>query len=376
MADFGWVGPAITATDNLLSRFESHWQNNKNREFAADQANEQRVWESAEAEKARDWQSREWQRQFDAQNAYNTPSAQMARLKEAGLNPFLNQSSVGSGSSVSVPSTPSSSAPSGASASAPPISTPMLHDVGLGFTQARAVDAQNANALAQSFKTSVEAAKDLWTISPKLAKNFLSEAAKRYGQDSNAFSMFSQRFELDMRNKDLENERIELANSLTKKFGSKQAERQLDLIDNQIVHIVASIGKMASDAKVNDSEIKKLASDVAKNFAEAGLFNVQAGQIKSFLPYLINKLSFENGTAAMNFLENSAEFGANQSYFEWLGTDKAKQSRKMSKVFDSQNNAFNKFMQELMKMIPTGSVPAMMNNSGKSSQTFGWYGFY
>ena len=160
----GWLGPAITATDNLFSRFESHWQNNKQREFSADQANEQRVWESAEAQKARDWQSREWQRQFDAQNAYNSPSAAKARLLGAGINPWLSQSSVGSGNSSPV-STPPTSVPSGASASAPALTSPLTHDVGAGFTQMRGVNAQIANQQAQAFKTSVEAASMLWKIS-------------------------------------------------------------------------------------------------------------------------------------------------------------------------------------------------------------------
>lgn len=58
----------------------------------------QNNWQAAENDKDRDWQSEEWLKQFFAQNEewlkrfnleneYNTPSAQVARLKAAGINP-------------------------------------------------------------------------------------------------------------------------------------------------------------------------------------------------------------------------------------------------------------------------------------------------
>ena len=51
-----------------------------------------------------------WQQQFDAQNAYNDPSAQLDRLEDAGINPltqdggFANTSEPVSGASVGLPS--------------------------------------------------------------------------------------------------------------------------------------------------------------------------------------------------------------------------------------------------------------------------------
>lgn len=51
-----------------------------------------------------------WQKQFDAQNAYNDPSAQLDRLEAAGINPltqdggFVNISEGASGASVGLPS--------------------------------------------------------------------------------------------------------------------------------------------------------------------------------------------------------------------------------------------------------------------------------
>lgn len=66
----------------------------------------------------RDAQSQLWAQQFDATNKYNSPSAQLERLYEAGINPltfkdFENTSSAGVGGSVSGGGSYQSSLPSG-----------------------------------------------------------------------------------------------------------------------------------------------------------------------------------------------------------------------------------------------------------------------
>lgn len=96
---------------------------------------EQNDWQSSENDKDRDWQEltwldhflkeneeyssrlsqqqNQWQSQFDITNAYNAPSAQMARLKAAGINPSAmlgaGQGSLASfGQSSALPSSSSS----------------------------------------------------------------------------------------------------------------------------------------------------------------------------------------------------------------------------------------------------------------------------
>lgn len=63
--------------------------------LAGHQAKKQREFEQAEAQKQRDWSEHmanyqnEWNlEQWNRQNEYNSPSAQIARMKEAGLNPL------------------------------------------------------------------------------------------------------------------------------------------------------------------------------------------------------------------------------------------------------------------------------------------------
>ena len=86
-------------------------ENEKNRQFNAQQAALSRQYSTSEREAQQKFQSEEWQRQFEAQNAYNTPAAQSQRLKSAGINPAVyftgSQVAQGGNTSVSAPSTPS-----------------------------------------------------------------------------------------------------------------------------------------------------------------------------------------------------------------------------------------------------------------------------
>lgn len=91
--------------------------------FGNSQKSSDQRWQSAENAKDRQWQESfwqkqfnsendEWSRRFDVENEYNNPSAQIARLKQAGINPaaLLNEggglSSAGQGAanpSVQIP---------------------------------------------------------------------------------------------------------------------------------------------------------------------------------------------------------------------------------------------------------------------------------
>lgn len=72
MAD--WVSGAITAGASVLGNLFNWWQNDEQREYERQQ------------------QDRQWRlalEQWNRENQYNMPSAQMARLRAAGINPHL-----------------------------------------------------------------------------------------------------------------------------------------------------------------------------------------------------------------------------------------------------------------------------------------------
>ena len=87
----------------------------KARDFNAEEAEKQRDWSTSEREATQDWNLDQWNRE----NEYNSPKAQMQRMLDAGINPnsAINQLSNVAGGSVR------SSAGSGASASGPSASS-------------------------------------------------------------------------------------------------------------------------------------------------------------------------------------------------------------------------------------------------------------
>lgn len=89
-----------------LQREAQAWQSNENQLS--------RSWQSDEAKAMRDWQHDEWLSQFDAQNAYNDPSAQVKRLNNAGLNAaamFGQNGSTGNSAMPAVAAAPSVPSP-------------------------------------------------------------------------------------------------------------------------------------------------------------------------------------------------------------------------------------------------------------------------
>lgn len=102
-----------------LQKQQNDWQHNENE---LDRSWQEQTWlqhflsENEEYANRLALQQQNWQSQFDITNAYNSPSAQMARLRAAGVNPsaMLNNSGLASlGQSAATPSASSATAPNG-----------------------------------------------------------------------------------------------------------------------------------------------------------------------------------------------------------------------------------------------------------------------
>lgn len=98
----GLVGDGFQFAGNIVSSLINAYfqkgENARNRQFAASQAAQ-----------ARQWQIEQW----NMENAYNSPQAQMQRYIDAGLNPNLLYGDVGSGLGAAAPSVPQGETPSG-----------------------------------------------------------------------------------------------------------------------------------------------------------------------------------------------------------------------------------------------------------------------
>lgn len=121
--------------------------------FAANQANKL---QQQLLKMQQNWQSSEWSRQFQAQNAYNNPTASLQRLRQAGLNtsvlaggnlPSITASSLGA--NASAPSAPASHmATSGVGSASLQGVTPNYYD----FTVKRRESLQSIQQIARSAK--------------------------------------------------------------------------------------------------------------------------------------------------------------------------------------------------------------------------------
>lgn len=84
-----WLSPTIGAASgiagSLLDYFGSRQNARDQMKFQSEENQKARDWQAAQADKQNAWNLDMWNRQ----NEYNSPSAQMSRLKAAGLNPDL-----------------------------------------------------------------------------------------------------------------------------------------------------------------------------------------------------------------------------------------------------------------------------------------------
>lgn len=144
----GGIGTSIASavSSNKQIKFQRE-ENQKNRDFNAEQADIARQFSTAEAQKARDYNTE----MVNAQNSYNSPSAMMSRLQSAGLNPNLVYGDLSSGPSIGVGSTgmqassPSAATAAGTVGTSLPSFTNALKDMAetkLLEAQARQTDTQ------------------------------------------------------------------------------------------------------------------------------------------------------------------------------------------------------------------------------------------
>lgn len=98
-----WVGAAIGAAASLAGNIigKSSQNSNIDKQIAAqrEENEKNRAWNAAQAEKANQWSIEQWNRE----NAYNTPAAVMARLREGGVNPDLFYGNSGVNSAAASP---------------------------------------------------------------------------------------------------------------------------------------------------------------------------------------------------------------------------------------------------------------------------------
>ena len=215
----------------------------------AEQAREQNAWQSAENQVDREWQAQQWmnqfqaevaqqnemfekesnrwKEQFDIQNAYNAPEAQVRRLMAAGINPAALASSLGAGSSsASVGGSTGASSPSGG--------TPSSHGVspiGLGPVSGLSSDAAIFSSVAQ-----------------------LADSAAKLG--SSSLSGYA------------------TARSLESEIGNKVADTRLKDMQSAYQSTLTELKKAFGGAEIS-AEIQKMTADAYASYMKGDLDGAQ-----------------------------------------------------------------------------------------------------
>lgn len=302
-------GAAIDATASHINLGASMIYNHH-------EAKLQREWQSQENEKSRNFERLMW----DLNNQYNTPSAQRARLEEAGLNPYLNTGTVGTGTSspMGAPapqggSSPASIAPNGSTNFAGAFAQ-MEHL----RNEAKSVDANAANQYAQAAKTGAEIFSMVFQktgnidMANEAARQFMpimqgaswedSPEGQRYGAMVDSARAQSQ---------------IDRVNAvIAEKYGEDKAYREIVKMDYEYQESVARVGLWSSIAKLNDSNIEVNRAKIKDLIASAYERFSHSELMQSLKLTYDESREWFIGNLMCDFLQNHADAGDRLAEYE------------------------------------------------------------
>lgn len=299
-------------------------------------ARENRDWQSAENQINRQWEERMW----NAQNTYNTPSAMMARYKEAGLNPYLVQKDGGAIGSASSAGTPGM-------VGAP--ATPEMQPVNYlsGFSQLgsavqlslqqKSVDANVANQNADAMLKLAEAI-------PKIGESLGWDNARKFALSHlNMNGIHNSQYERQI-NQVIDESKARtdwqmMQNKVYEQYGAKTAKLGLDKLKQDIDESAARIMRMAVENNVSASEIEKLASEVARNHADALKSIAETRTIDALRGYLVSQAMSTADSMWYDTDEKRSTYKRRSKLREWQESEPAQQMEAAKEAIESTHNS-------------------------------------
>ena len=101
------------------------------------------------------------------------------------------------------------------------------------------------------------------------------------------------------------NDKLQL--SLQEKFGEKFKKAELD-------KLIAERGQIDTSSRVNVATLGKIASDIARNYADVQHINADTNTINSLRPYIIQKMGIDNIGGKLSNMSTSFDLGLNLKY--------------------------------------------------------------
>ena len=270
------------------------------------------------AQKQNQWNIDQWNRE----NEYNSASAQVQRLQKAGLNPYFNEVTAGSASSVQSANLANQQAAGpmgnvgeplgrGLAAAGQSIFDSIMTQQ---LTSAQ-VKKANAEAVSAEAKANLDAANASWLNDTK-PDTIAGLQLKNQGMVQTNIGQALSNHNMELRNiqqegintltkLQIENDKLQL--SLQQQFGQKFKQAELD-------KIISEKGQIDSSTNVNVATLSKIASDIAKNYAEVNHLNADTTTINSLRPYIIRQMGIQNIGGKLSNLSTAFDIGLNLKY--------------------------------------------------------------
>lgn len=322
------------AEQNELNRQWQSAENEKSRNFQSGQNSLDRGQQNYWNQKSLDWQEKMW----NLQNQYNTPSAMMARYREAGLNPYLNGlSQMGSGAgAASPPGSPSiGTSPAGSSApmSGAPSSIPMVAPH-LDLSTALGVSANIANQSADTLKKKWEIYNSIIENGDRdTAKKFLKANPDMMSDADPQNSLYYKRWLRADAASEVETLRNNWEYNLRQLYGVKQAEKEIEHTDACIKDIQSLMDKRTWDIKEIQANLRKIDEQIrteksvqSRNYAEAGLARARTDTENQTREYVVKQLLLNSNILEFDEQTQRALFESKESLRGWLTSDEAKKA--------------------------------------------------
>ncbi len=252
---------------SILGGIGGFIQGRKNRKLARQLQQQQLDWQQAENERA-------FQRNVDMwnmQNAYNSPSAQMKRLIEAGLNPNLAYGSLGDANATSAPAYNAASVPSVSDAAfANPYDS--LSTAGASLTQASAVMSQAALNKANEKKVTQEAVREVIrnNMLPRTLEMELNNLTQVFENNKEILNEIKERANMLGKQSKLFEAQAEQANQMAAKLGKELKILDIDYFIRKATQD-DTIKQIQAQARITDEQAKTISQRIAQELQHGHL---------------------------------------------------------------------------------------------------------
>lgn len=378
------VAAAIIGGASLLGGLGNVLSNSAANETNKEIAKENRDWQSVENEKSRKYSSEMWEKE----NLYNTPSAQMQRYSEAGLNPYLvNGQGASSGNAGSANQPSQQGAPNGVEVK--PNDFGFIgrasNDFLSAYNESRSVDANTANQSAQRDKTIIDNTKELYRVTGdwKTAQNYLNSNLKSSRGVNSDTTPVVRQIESEVVASEANAKIKSVEAQISEKYGEKQAANIIALQEQEFNKSAAQIRLMASEGKVNDAKIKTLASEYCRNVADAYKLRKEGDHyvadtqtINQIREFLVAKQRMSAQMMSFQYTEAQAFFEQGRARREYMMHDPEAQENELTNYQTGQDT----FYTEVSRIMSSWNVQTSVSggyhfNGGHQSKTVDVYGY-